>query len=494
MSSITLREIVATGFRSWKMLLACILIPPILAIGIAFQITPQFQAAATILVKTGREFQARSEVGDTATGAPIATKRETINSEIEIITSAGVAEETLRRIGVQALSPTAINRPFATVVEEFRKSITAQPVRDSSIIEVALRHPEPQTAERILELLVAVYLERHIDIFSEPRAKYIETQIDDLSKELKILENRRQELRYDHSIYSVEAQRSALISQRFEAQRTLDAIEADVQAAQKRVEVLNRSAAKVNSTDVITEDMPNDAFIFAENQLTQLKATRDQLLKAWPASNRRVTDIQARIAAAEAAMRPLRDPPQRVRTEPNKLAARLSEEIILIEASIPALHARRLLAQQAIQRATEELGRIENVNAELARLDQQYTSLLDNIKNYRDRLVEARLREDLDRERVTSVRVVQAATAAVFPVSPKKAIFAMGGIAAGLMAAAAALIAAIALQNTFLMPEAVERILGEPVLISIGIKSGLTGDPGAAGRRFRRPGGGTQSG
>ena len=114
-----------------------------------------------------------------------------------------------------------------------------------------------------------------------------------------------------------------------------------------------------------------------------------------------------------------------------------------------------------------ELQRLENDQRELVSLERAVESGRDNVKVLREQLHQASVNETLDREKIDSISVVQQAAALPDPVSPRRMLWGLGGIAAGVLAAFGALVILIVMRNTFLTADAVERGLKLPVLVSV---------------------------
>src|SRR5829696_7200225 len=66
--------------------------------------TPIYEADARILVKFGREYAYRPEVGNVSNPYR-PTLAEMLNGEIQILTSPDLAEKTISRIGIDKLYP-----------------------------------------------------------------------------------------------------------------------------------------------------------------------------------------------------------------------------------------------------------------------------------------------------------------------------------------------------------------------------------------------------
>jgi capsular polysaccharide biosynthesis protein len=77
------------------------------------------------------------------------------------------------------------------------------------------------------------------------------------------------------------------------------------------------------------------------------------------------------------------------------------------------------------------------------------------------------MNEDLDRERVVSVSIVQRPDAPAQPAGPRHLPFALAGILIGLVGASGVLLYLLVFRETLITVESVERIIGLPVVASV---------------------------
>jgi capsular polysaccharide biosynthesis protein len=83
------------------------------------------------------------------------------------------------------------------------------------------------------------------------------------------------------------------------------------------------------------------------------------------------------------------------------------------------------------------------------------------------------MNEDLDRERVVSVSTIQHPDAPLRPAGPKHLPFILGGILIGIVGAGGMLLYLLVFRETLITVESVERIIGLPVVASVGARPQL---------------------
>ena len=100
---------------------------------VSFLVPPTYDAESTLLLKAGREYADPSELMATAQG-PTWDRRDLLNSEINILTSHEVLQETVAAVGIDTLYPglAAATRPPRSASEvaiaRLRRQIVAYPL------------------------------------------------------------------------------------------------------------------------------------------------------------------------------------------------------------------------------------------------------------------------------------------------------------------------------------------------------------------------------
>ncbi len=124
----SLRDFLAVLFKRKAAILTIFLATVItVAVG-SFLMAPTYEAGSSLLVKFGREFIYRSEVGDKAPMISF-NQEEAINSEINILTSRDIVERVIKTIGLEniypglAKNPPAGTTPLEAAVTGFQKKL-----------------------------------------------------------------------------------------------------------------------------------------------------------------------------------------------------------------------------------------------------------------------------------------------------------------------------------------------------------------------------------
>ena len=180
-----LRDWISLLWREkWLMIIVFILIS---ALGIAFATTLQksYTAAARLSILLGQEYVFTPRVGAAGEGA--APKQEQIvQSEVEVIKSAQIAERVIRKIGLDRLfnpediqitqGPDTPERRIAFGVDQFQRKFTAEASANTTVIQLRYQSKDPVIAAKVLNTMIDEYLTYRREVLFEDQTGALRTQ------------------------------------------------------------------------------------------------------------------------------------------------------------------------------------------------------------------------------------------------------------------------------------------------------------------------------
>src|SRR3990172_7716418 len=187
--------------RHWALLLV-ILVGTVLGayVTVQFVLVELFETKASVLVKLGREnteLPATVQKGAVLTGG---VRREELNSVIQLLSSRSLVTEVVDRIGLQAFrAPPLVPHTLQQKVTHWIRgtlrwareqvaegliavglgrrltereqlilaiegSLSVAAERESDVIRVRLRFPDPDVSVHVLNMLLELYLDRHVQV------------------------------------------------------------------------------------------------------------------------------------------------------------------------------------------------------------------------------------------------------------------------------------------------------------------------------------------
>jgi uncharacterized protein involved in exopolysaccharide biosynthesis len=470
---IPMAEMIAIVFRAKRKMILAGLLPLILVLVYIFFLADTIYRAQTeLMVKTGREYLADGD-GESPQSAPMTTKLEGLNSEIELLTSRPVIEETIRRIGLKNLYPALLEDPpwLLTVedaaVKKFTTDLSVDVVKMTNLISVTFDMPDKEKAVAVLNKLIEVYQTAHAQVFASNRAATYEESIRRSLGDLQALETQRTAIKLENHIYDITQQRAALMTQRVDSEARLQEAINRKATLEGRIAFINSARPTVAATTKSTTTDKSDETVNARIALTELQQTRAALAARYAPGNPDLQRVNDQIAALQGRMRALQAEAVHTATAPSPLAQQMEQELVMDGAELSPLAAEIERNRKQIADISAELQRLEAADLKLRGIDSQIDALNDSLKTLQGNLQTARARDDMDRARLISVVQVAPAMSPDKPAWPKNGLLIGGGILLGIIFAVGAAVMSIITTTVVLTEQGLEYLMGVPVLGSL---------------------------
>ena len=317
--------------------------------------------------------------------------------------------------GVPALDP---NDQWAL---KLARRLQAYVVNRSNVIDVEFESHDSQWSRAFLRRLIDQYLAYHARISHDPQAAaFFSKQTRLLNAQLNQSENKLRAFELQTGITNLGDQKQALVNRLSDLQlqyskSVADLASANRQAAQLRIELANTPAripGKVRSVQ-------NLALQQLKPQVMELKAKRAELLTRYQPTSRRIQEIDAKLAAAEAVLdREDHLVVQEKSTDLNPVWVSVDTNFKQAETSAASLKARTDALGQQISATRKQLADLINSGLEIERLERGVTAKKEAYLSYLRKAEEARAAEGLNSEQILDVSVAQAPNLPLQPAFP----------------------------------------------------------------------------
>ena len=416
----------------------------------AFSLKRVYESQSVLLVKLGREFTSRPEVGGDS-GRGFSVPPETImRAEMSLITSRDLISTVIKNVGQEKIFPSLSKAIPGSISSDdlailfFQESLSVTNIQGSSMIQISFTHPDPYIAADVVNALVDALKVKHLEVFSTDSTPFLKSQEKVFQERLKESETKLASLKQKYGVFSFDEQKTALIAQR----STLDT---NLKAAQSQVSELEQKVAMIKSPKWVPEVPPE-----IRAQLIALQQREREVMGKYIDGTVPVQNVRKEI---EAVKESLNKQSEEIRqTEIHKAEGELSM------ARVRADNARRQLGQveAALQSLEARALELQEAKRDAALQEQNY-------QTYSKKLEESQVRDDMERQKIVAITVVEKALASSMPKRGrfgKRQLVPMGffgGIAAGI---------ALAFMLEFMSPGmttpwSAERRLNLPVLSAI---------------------------
>lgn len=410
-----------------------------------------YEAKASILVKLGQESMYRSETQPNRSERVMGAD-EALNNEIKILTNHDLIKNVIASIGIKNLYPEWVedgaketDRMLNAAVGKFGLDLTASPVKDSNIIEIVFKHEQPAVAAKALNTLIEQFKDKHAEVYSDPKSSFLEEQTSTFNVKLKQAEDKLQAFKQQHQVYSLDEQRSALLSQRIILDTTLKTTQTQIQEVEQKI-------AFAKSPRWNTE-----AFLDSQNKIRALQQKERELLERYTPNSRMVQSIRREMQAVEeSAVGPLED----------ARGLQLSK----LEGELGALKAKADGLRRQIGQISGEVKAIDSREKEFINLKREFSTNEGNYKNYLAKFEESRIVDDMNTRKLSNVSVIQNAIVPTRPAPDKKRQYAILSVILGLVAGFGLAYLREMVPQRLTTPLAAEKHLSLPVMVTIALK------------------------
>jgi uncharacterized protein involved in exopolysaccharide biosynthesis len=449
----SLRDFLTVLFKHKSKILLIFLFTVITVSAGTFLIASVYEAKSSLLVKFGREYIYRPEVGDTKSTVSFQSfnQEEAIRSEIQILTSNDLIEKVINTLGVHNLYPDMIKnptrkmKPLEAAILKFEKKISVENIRKSNVIEVSFQHKDPGIAARAVNQLVESYKEKHIQVLSNSKSSFIEKQLTTYQQKLKESENNLEAFKQKHNIFSLDEQRSLLLKQRLDMDTSLKTVQ---NRTHELKQILSSPDGEIpmafKNAPFYTETERYKVIDNAKSKLLTLQLREQELLGKFRQDSRTVTNIRKEIHLVKEFLK--------------------EQETKLAEAELGSLEAKAAATKQQLKLLDRELMTLDQRAKELRVLKREVTTNEKNYKIYLNKLEEARISEDMDRHKIANISVIQKAFIPAKPIRPRVVLNIVLGVILGALSGLGFAFFSEYLSLGVSTPESLERHLALPVL------------------------------
>ena len=440
------------AIRSSKLLIAGIFLCTIAGAYIALQTQDDiYESQARILVKLGRENMDAPATVTRSSVVASGIRKEEIFTNIILISSRPLIEQTLDEIGLDAFRPPeappttlmgSVKRQIRNVIRSAREGVQELLIalniekrltfrdrvilgleslliverdKESDVILVRLRLPAPELAQRFLTVLVRRYRDMHVQVHSDSTSSdFFEKTSGSYLGRLGAYEADMAKLRSQYKISSINEERVRLLARVHE-------LYAEIEADQRDLALLPHAAEheKPSERDELSDSNPSTTLI--KDRITQQRMRRMEMLGQFQPGSEQVRNVDAEIAA--------------------------------LESSFSGALKRRIAVKKEQAAAIEQ--RMSDINVaedKIDTLERQRALAVQNYNDYAHRWEESRISDELDRRRVANVAVLGPPTLPLRPIAPARRLIMLLSIPAGLLLGIAATVILQALSDKIQRP------------------------------------------
>ena len=466
-------------FRHIRVILACLFVGVGATAAVVLLSPQKFDATESLVVNFSIAPNATAPgLRGGNDGGTSSDHQQVIASYVQILQSHILAEQVVAEVGATTLYPThgrrapasaqvnaAINKdPGAIDAVAFRlqRDIKVIPDPASNILQIHVANGTPSVALVALKVLVRRFLDEQSQLGRDSHLPFLQQQAENYRQQVATAQGAIDTFQKTHGVSAIDEERGYLFQQRATLEQSLKSADVRLHEDQSKL-----AAQRVNlaATPPVNRLASEDLQLMeGKVQLETLQAQRRSMTGIFKPESEKMRALDAQIAKLQGIA-----PSDGTinRTETNSVYASLQSAANETQADLKAVtNSRNLLAKQLADLEAKIANR-SSLQGEYDELVRQYQLADQNYRQYLQAVQEAQISNDLSRQKISTVDVMDPAHALPGPVAPNKPLIMIGGAVSSLILALAVAYCLEIFDERLNSPRQIELLLGTPVLGSL---------------------------
>jgi uncharacterized protein involved in exopolysaccharide biosynthesis len=469
---VTPRSLLNVVFRHRVKFIAAVGTCLVLAAAYCLLATPKYLSTAELLVRFGSG-QDQNRLGTGATpeiAAQQQERKEIVNSQIAVLYSRDLLADVLRTVGIEHIYPnlTASNPSILEnkALDRLNRDLGAEGGKDSDVIDLSVLNPDPTVAAGVLHTVIAKFQKREASIYQSQQLPFLQDQLQQARTALIASRGAVEAFKASAGISSLDEERSLLLRQRSDTRQKLVQQISNGQEAEQRYQRIEEALKKLPNEITLA----NEADRFkpvddARERLSELRQREYEMSLNYRDNSVPIVNLRKQIGYAEDELARLsKQGVARLRTGPNPVYQDLQKAALTAAGDEAAAAGARKPLEEEVARVDARLDELSQKAGKLNELELQQQVDEENFRNYLQGVESARLTNDLNREGITSVAIVQQPTVPIKTAQPRIPMIMGIALLLGLALGIAITFFAEMADEAFSMPSQIESVLGVPVL------------------------------
>src|SRR2546421_1654206 len=477
---ISLRDGAGAIFRRRALILFTFLAVVTGTIVVTLLLPNRYDSRMKILVKNQRVDVAITAEATTGLNAPTVdneVSENQINSEIELLTSKDLLMQVVNETGLAKNETDLFGRsgPEAVRVERavnrLAKDLSITPVRKANIITVSYSSNSPQLSAVVLKKLGDLYLQKHLKLNHPAGASdFFKDKANEYETQLKQSEQQLTDFQQSNNLVVLSQQKDLTLQKTAEAKAKMLDADAALSEATNRIDRVEQQLAAIPKRIVTqSRQLPNQYSAERLNtMIVELQNKRTQLLTKFRPDDRLVREVDEQIRTTREALGHAEQKTSvEEATDLNPLRQTLETELSRARLDQAGAKARRDTLAGQLQQYDASLKKLESNTARHDDLQREKKEAEDNYQLYAKKREEARMADELDRQKITNVSIAEAATVSQLPSSPNRPLNLILGIVLAGVLSLGSVFSAEMLSDAVHTPRQLEALTGGMVLATV---------------------------
>lgn len=474
------RDILTAIFRQKIKILIVFIIIFLSVAGWVYSQKVLYDAHATIILKFGRESIYRPEIGDVNQIVRF-NEDAAVESERKILESRDLARRVVEKIGVENFYPELLGPSgevqqghIETATSIFKGNLETIAPKGTNVIEIIFMHEDRKMAARALNILIEVLKDKHLQVFSDPKAAFLVQRLDQYRKDLEGTEKALQDFKKKHDLSSpLEDQQRRLLDQRAHLDSAYNTIKNQLQGLEGKIASLDGHMKTILDNIPVSTVEEGGNLEKAKTDLFGLKRQEHELLTKYTETSFPVLNLRKEISQLEQFIlaEQKNERTNTIASGKKAMYSQLERERLGAISESTTLQASGHVMALQIEDLDKKIQRLDQLGEELVGLERKHSTAEENYKLYIKKVEEAKVSEEMDQLKMSNISVIQSADVPRTPFGRSVNIKLLLGLIFASIGSVGLGFVFEYLQGGYTRPDQAAEDLGLPVLASFTQKS-----------------------
>jgi polysaccharide biosynthesis protein PslE len=477
--------------RNWRYSAAFFAAVMLLTLVGSFLLPRTYYSDARLFVRFGRTavMDPTATAGSGQVVSLYDTRESELNSLLEVLRSRSLLERVVDAVGAEnilagrvsdtpdqkgpTVGPAAPSRDprHQQALAKLEKSVSIAVPRKTSTIIIGCKAERPEIAQQIVAKLVAAYMDEHL------RVHHTDGSHAFFQEQTKLLEQRWQaavakvrKAKDDWKILTFEGKRKNCETTIADIESKRLTAAAELSSSEARIKDLTASIASLpERIPTQSVNSPNAGADLMRQELYKVQSREQELLTKFSEKHPQVLAIRSTVVDLQKILAEQGDTRTAETTAVNPSRQSLELSLLNEQANSQALKSRVIAMDQQLKTLQGELHSLNARESQLASMQRDVDLAESRYRAYAEKLEQARINDQLDKERISNITLVQPASFVAKPGGPRKAyVLGLGFVVASLGSVGIALLAAL-LDPALRRLADIEELLRLPVLGTVRV-------------------------
>ncbi|HEY2881897.1 MAG TPA: GumC family protein [Pirellulales bacterium] len=316
-------------------------------------------------------------------------------------------------------------------IRRFSRSLSAEAVRKSNVLEVTYEAPSPEMAQAVVTKLISVFLDDYVRLNRTPGAQeFLSEQTNSIRAQLQQKEDQLRNLKNETGLSDPDVTRNLAVTRIGHLKDEALTVTSDLASVEAEVKKLHEQLNSLPANEITeqTAGFANEAADGMRQQLYTLQLREQELAAKYTDDHPLLKQVRDQIVEAQNVLHEEKPERTQIKTAVSKPHEEVKLQLLKQEPVLAALKAKAENLKSQIASETKALDKLNENEMQVAQLQREVQLQEANYRKYTDSLEQARIDRVMADEGKSNISIAQPATFDLQPVKPNTALNLLAGL------------------------------------------------------------------